>query len=232
VVAYPELPTAAFGRPFRFVRHRLAPLQAGTPISLERFFLTRGYAQKGEAMSVLRYTAAAIALLGTAATASAQTTTTTTTTTVTKKVERSGPLKLTPQQRTVIYRTVSRERRPTEVRERRPTEVEVIRERRPTTQVEVIREPRPATQVEVIREPRPTEVEVVGPPTRVAPLAPAPAVDVTVGRRMPEGVVLSQFPQSAYAQAPGLQRYRYYYVNNRLMMVDPVTSEVVDIIEQ
>jgi hypothetical protein len=175
-------------------------------------------------MSVLRYTAAAIALLGIAATASAQTTTTTTTTTVTKKVERSGPLKLTPQQRTVIYRTVSRERR--------PTEVEVIRERRPTTQVEVIREPRPATQVEVIREPRPTEVEVVGPPTRVAPLAPAPAVDVTVGGRMPEGVVLSQFPQSVYAQAPGLQRYRYYYVNNRLVMVDPVTSEVVDIIEQ
>src|SRR6266446_1052043 len=47
--------------------------------------------------------------------AQAQSTTTTTTTTI----EKSAPMKLTPQQRTVIYRTVKREQRvvaPTDVR--------------------------------------------------------------------------------------------------------------------
>ncbi len=53
------------------------------------------------------YVVVPLALLGAATLAQAQSTTTTTTTTI----EKSVPMKLTPQQRTVIYRTVKRERR-------------------------------------------------------------------------------------------------------------------------
>ena len=125
-------------------------------------------------MSSLRHIAIALAVLGTAATAAAQTTTTTTTTTTVERT--TGPLKLTPQQRTTVYRTVTRER-------------------------------------------------------RVTP--PAPVVEeVTVGRRVPSTVVLSPFPESLYVETPALQRYKYFYVNNRLVLVDPLTSEVVEVLDQ
>ena len=127
--------------------------------------------------------ALALAVVGTAAGASAQTTTTTTTTTV----ERTGPLQLTPQQRTTVYRTVTRERRVTPAA--------------PTTTTTVVT---PAVPVE----------------------------EVVVGRRVPSSVTLSPFPQPVVVETPALQRYRYYYVNNRLVLVDPLTSEVVDILDQ
>jgi Protein of unknown function (DUF1236) len=111
-----------------------------------------------------------IIVLGSAVTvASAQTTTTTTT------VEtRRDPITLTPQQRTVIYRTVKR-----------------------------------------------------GPPVAV------PA-DVTVrrGAVIPPAVVLSSLPETVYTDVPQLPQYKYFYVNNQLVLVDPVTSQVVDIIDQ
>ena len=127
-------------------------------------------------MSSLRHIAIALAVAGMAAGASAQTTTTTTTTTT---VERTGPLQLTPQQRTTVYRTVTRER-------------------------------------------------------RVVPAAPAAPVvqEVVVGRPVPSSVTLSPFPETVVVETPGLQRYKYFYVNNRLVLVDPLTSEVVDILDQ
>jgi hypothetical protein len=133
-------------------------------------------------MSSIRNIAVALAVVGAAAGASAQTTTTTTTTTV----ERTGPLQLTPQQRTTVYRTVTRERRVT-----------------------------PAA---------PTTTTVITPA--------APVEEIVVGRRVPSSVTLSPFPQPVVVETPALQRYRYYYVNNRLVLVDPMTSEVVDILDQ
>lgn len=104
------------------------------------------------------------------ATASAQTTTTTTT------IEtRRDPITLTPQQRTVIYKTVK----------------------------------------------RPAVVTTV--PADVA---------IRRGAVVPPAVVLSPLPQTVYTDVPQLPQYRYFYVNNQLVLVDPVTSQVVDIIDE
>ena len=116
------------------------------------------------------YFAILLAAVGTATGASAQSTTTTTTT-----IERrSEPLRLTPQQRTVIYRTVTRERR----------------------------------------------------------VLPSASVEVRTGTAVPPAVVLSPLPDSVYVEVPALTQYKYFYVNNQLVLVDSRTSEVVDIIDQ
>ncbi len=122
-------------------------------------------------MSALRYAAIAIALAGGTVAASAQTVTTTTTT-----VERraAAPLQLRPEQRTTIYRTVTRER---------------------------------------------------------AVATPA-GIEVSVGRRVPSGVVLSEFPRAVYVEEPTLEQYRYFRVNNQVVLVDPATSQVVEILDQ
>ena len=108
------------------------------------------------------------ALLALSPAAIAQTVTTTTTT-----VETRGP-RLSPEQRAVVYRTVTRERRVT----------------------------------------------------------PAPEIQVRVGAPVPREVELSAFPDETYVDVPVLKRYKYVYVANRLVVVDPETSEVVDVIDQ
>ena len=104
---------------------------------------------------------------------------TTVTTTVTKEI--TGPYALTPEQRTTVYRTVTRER-------------------------------------------------------QMAPAAivrPAPVVRYEIGAPVPPGIVeLSDFPEDVYVDVPVLKRYRYVYVNNQLVLVDPETSQVVDIINE
>jgi len=116
------------------------------------------------------YLAVPLVLLASTAISFAQSTTTTTTTTV----ERRAPLALSPQQRTVIYRTVTRERRVT----------------------------------------------------------PPADVQVRVGAPVPSTVVLSPIPETVYAEVPAVRPLRYFYINDQLVLVDPTTSEVVDIIDQ
>lgn len=125
--------------------------------------------------SSIRNSAIALALAIVPASALAQTTITTTT-------ETRGPVALSPEQRTVIYRTVTRERR-------------------------------------------------VAPPVAVAP-APGPVVSYEVGAPVPREVAVYDFPEDAYIDVPELRRYRYVYVNNRLVLVDPSTSRVVDVIAE
>lgn len=125
--------------------------------------------------SSIRNSAIALALSVIPASAFAQTTITTTT-------ETRGPVVLSPEQRTVIYRTVTRERR-------------------------------------------------VAPPAAVVP-APGPVVSYEVGAPVPREVAVYDFPEDAYMDVPELRRYRYVYVNNRLMLVDPSTSRVVDVIAE
>ena len=119
--------------------------------------------------SLLRTTAVALALTAISPLASAQTTTTTTTT-----IETRGPLKLTRQQRTVIQRTVTRERR----------------------------------------------------------VAPPAELQISVGAEIPSSVELSAFPDAVYVEVPVLKRYKYVYVNNQLVLVDPETSQIVEIIQE
>jgi uncharacterized protein DUF1236 len=108
------------------------------------------------------------ALLALSPAAIAQTVTTTTTT-----VETRGP-RLSPEQRSTIYRTVTRERR----------------------------------------------------------VSPAPEIQLRVGAPVPREVELYPFPDETYADVPVMKRYKYVYVANRLVVVDPETSEVVDVIDQ
>jgi Protein of unknown function (DUF1236) len=67
----------------------------------------------------------------------------------------------------------------------------------------------------------------------VATVRPAPGVRYEIGAPIPRGSVeLSDFPENVYVDVPVLKRYRYVYVNNQLVLVDPETSEVVDIINE
>jgi hypothetical protein len=115
-------------------------------------------------------------ILSVPAAALAQTTTITTTT----RTER-GPLVLTPDQRTTVYRRVVRERDYA---------------------------PRYAPRA------RGTEV-----------------VQYSVGTRIPREVELRSFDDDVYVEAPELRRYRYVYVNNQVVLVDPETSEVVEVLD-
>lgn len=99
----------------------------------------------------------------------AQTTTITTTT----RTER-GPVVLSPDERTTVYRRV-------------------VREQRVTPRGEV--------------------------------------VEYQVGTRVPREVELRSFDDDAYVEVPQLKRYKYVYVNNQVLLVDPATSEVVEIID-
>jgi hypothetical protein len=123
---------------------------------------------------LVRYSTA-LALVLLPASAMAQTTITTTT-------ETHRPTILNPEQRTVIYRTITEERR-------------------------------------------------VAPGPVVVP-PPGPVVRYEVGAPIPREVVVSDFPEDAYIEMPELRRYRYVYVNNRLVLVDPATSRVVDVIAE
>lgn len=57
-----------------------------------------------------------------------------------------------------------------------------------------------------------------------------PAVELRVGEPLPSTVELHAFPEEVYVEVPSLRRYRYVYVNNDVVLVDPRTSEVVEII--
>jgi hypothetical protein len=108
-------------------------------------------------------TTAAIAMLAAVPFVSAQTTV----------IERRpGVVELTPEQRTVVYRRVVRER----------------------------------------------AVEL------------PPRVELRVGAPIPQAVELQSFPEDVYVEVPTLKRYRYLHVNNEVVLVDPATSEIVEII--
>jgi len=93
-----------------------------------------------------------------------------------------------------------------------------------TTTVETRREPlilSPQQRVTIYRTVKRESAAAV-PPRNFA---------VRRGEVVPPVVVLNPLPDSVYADAPELRPYRYFYVNNQLVLVDPVTSEVVDIIQ-
>ena len=61
---------------------------------------------------------------------------------------------------------------------------------------------------------------------RVAPAEPT--VEYRVGRRVPQTARLYAVPQEVAVEVPAVKTYRYMMVNNRVVLVDPATSEVVD----
>jgi len=69
---------------------------------------------------------------------------------------------------------------------------------------------------------------VTGERVRTAP----PAVDVRVGTRLPATIELQEMPTTVVQEVPAIRRYRYMVVNNEVVLVDPTTSEVIEIIRQ
>lgn len=69
---------------------------------------------------------------------------------------------------------------------------------------------------------------VIREPVAVAP----PAIELQIGSPVPSAVELQAFPEEVYVEVPVLRRYRYLHVNNEVVLVDPETSEIVEIIRE
>ena len=65
---------------------------------------------------------------------------------------------------------------------------------------------------------------------RERPVVLPPSVELRVGAPIPQAVELHSFPDDVYVEVPTLKRYRYLHVNNQVVLVDPETSEIVEII--
>ena len=61
---------------------------------------------------------------------------------------------------------------------------------------------------------------------RVAPAEPA--IEYRVGARLPDSVRLYSVPQEVAVEVPAIRSYKYMVVNNRVVLVDPATSQVVE----
>jgi hypothetical protein len=61
---------------------------------------------------------------------------------------------------------------------------------------------------------------------RVSPTRPA--MEYRVGTRVPENVQLYAVPQDVAVEVPAIRSYKYMVVNDRVVLIDPATSEVVD----
>ena len=61
---------------------------------------------------------------------------------------------------------------------------------------------------------------------RVAPAQPT--VAYRVGMRVPETTQVYAVPQEVAVEVPAMRTYKYMLVNNRVLLVDPATSEVVE----
>jgi hypothetical protein len=62
--------------------------------------------------------------------------------------------------------------------------------------------------------------------------APPADVQVRLGARVPRSVRLYDMPTTIVEEVPTLRRYRYMVVNDEVVLVDPATSEVVEVIHR
>jgi len=98
------------------------------------------------------------------------------------------------------------------------TTTTVIEQRGPATVIErrapvaLTPEQRTIIYQNVVREPLATEIQV------------------TRGARLPSSVELRALPESVYVEVPAVKLYKYVYVQGQVVLVDPDTSEVVDVI--
>lgn len=55
-----------------------------------------------------------------------------------------------------------------------------------------------------------------------------PTVEYRVGMRVPQTTRLYTVPETVAVEVPAIKTYKYMMVNNRVVLVDPATSQVVD----
>lgn len=63
------------------------------------------------------------------------------------------------------------------------------------------------------------------------PVVAPPPVELRVGVPVPPAVELRTFPEEVYVEAPPIRGYRYFHVEDQVVLVDPETREIVDIID-
>ncbi|MFY9685629.1 MAG: DUF1236 domain-containing protein [Pseudolabrys sp.] len=61
---------------------------------------------------------------------------------------------------------------------------------------------------------------------RVVPAEPT--VEYRIGARVPDSVRLYSVPREVTVDVPEIRSYKYMVVNNRVVLVDPATSQVVE----
>ena len=62
---------------------------------------------------------------------------------------------------------------------------------------------------------------------------PAPAgIPLRIGAKLPATVELNELPDNVAAQVPSVSRYKFVVAQNQVVLVDPSTKEVVEIIRQ
>jgi hypothetical protein len=61
---------------------------------------------------------------------------------------------------------------------------------------------------------------------------PPVAFNPVVGAKVPPSIALSALPDSALAEIPAIRSYQYTVVKNDVVLVDPTTLQVIDIIRQ
>jgi hypothetical protein len=57
-------------------------------------------------------------------------------------------------------------------------------------------------------------------------------IDVEIGQRVPQDIELEPLPQMVFSEVPDVRDYRYFVVNREVVLVDPGTREVVEIIRE
>jgi hypothetical protein len=112
------------------------------------------------------------------------------------------PMPLTPSQRGVIYRIITE-------RPLRPNPVVTERILPPDAIPPAHPEPMPA-----------------GPPTMIS------EAELGVGAIVPSGIRLHPIPIGAVAAVPEIEPYRYAFIGNRVLLVDPASGRVVAAINQ
>lgn len=94
----------------------------------------------------------------------------------------------------------------------------------------------------ITREPVQTQTVVTTEPLALTPVqrqtvyrtivrervqAVRPTVEYRVGMRVPETAQLYAVPDTVAVEVPTIRQYKYMMVNDRVVLVDPATSEVV-----
>ena len=95
----------------------------------------------------------------------------------------------------------------------------------------------------ITREPVQTQTIVTEQPLQLTPVqrrtiyrtivqervAPAqPTVEYRVGMRVPPTAQIYTVPETVAVEVPAIKTYKYMMVNNRVVLIDPATSQVVD----
>jgi hypothetical protein len=65
-----------------------------------------------------------------------------------------------------------------------------------------------------------------------AKITPPPKFQASVGGQVPPSIELRTLPSAAMAQAPELRSLQYTMSQNQVLLVDPTTMRVIDIIRQ